>query len=66
MQHVIRNISPATALSVGLKVDADALPQTMIDQIRMKEVNLNDQGVTIQLLKLERRSRRDWKGRRNQ
>src|SRR5687767_10576990 len=30
MQHVLRNVSPAVALSVGLKVDSDALPQAVL------------------------------------
>src|SRR5262249_6938658 len=30
MQQAIKNVSPATALSVGLKVDADALPPALI------------------------------------
>ena len=52
MQHVIKNVSPRTALSVGLKVDSEALPQAVIDAIKARQVNLDDPGVTIQLLKL--------------
>jgi mono/diheme cytochrome c family protein len=52
MQQAIRNLSPATALSVGLKVDSDSLPQSVISAIQMGQVNLNDPAVTIQLLKL--------------
>jgi hypothetical protein len=52
MQNVIKDVSPRTALSVGLKVDSDALPQALIDQIKAKLVNLDDPTVTIQLLKL--------------
>jgi hypothetical protein len=52
MQHVINNISPRTALSVGLKVDSDALPAAVIDAIKAGQVNLDDPAVTIQLLKL--------------
>ncbi len=52
MQHVIKNVSPATALSVGLKVDSDALPPAVINAILAGRVNLNDPAVTIQLLKL--------------
>src|SRR5262245_32006148 len=52
MQHVVDKISPATALSVGLKVDVDALPQSVVDQLKSGQVNLNDPAVTIQLLKL--------------
>lgn len=52
MQHVIKNVSPATALSVGLKVDSDALPPAVISTIQTGQVNLNEPAVTIQLLKL--------------
>jgi mono/diheme cytochrome c family protein len=52
LQHVIKNVSPATALSVGLKVDSDALPPAVINAIRAGQVNLNDPAVTLQLLKL--------------
>ena len=53
MQHVIsQEVSPKTALSVGLKVDVDALPPTIIEALRDKQVNLDDPAVTVQLLKL--------------
>jgi hypothetical protein len=52
MQEVIKNVSPRTALSVGLKVDSDALPPAVIDAIKAGQVNLDDPAVTIQLLKL--------------
>jgi len=52
MQHVISGISPATALSVGLKVDADALPSSVIAALKAGQVDLNDPAVTIHLLKL--------------
>ena len=52
MQQAIKNVSPRTALSVGLKVDSDALPPAVIDAIKAGQVNLNDPAVTIQLLKL--------------
>ena len=53
MQQVIRNsVSPLAALSVGLKVDVDALPPEIIDELKAKQVNLNDPEVTVQLLKL--------------
>jgi mono/diheme cytochrome c family protein len=54
MQHVIADsVSPATALSVGLKVDVDALPSPLIDALKADDVNLDDPAVTIQLLKLD-------------
>src|SRR5215472_8734371 len=52
LQKVIKNVSPRTALSVGLKVDSDALPPEVIDAIKAGQVNLDDPAVTIQLLKL--------------
>jgi hypothetical protein len=52
MQQVIKNLSPRTALSVGLKVDSDALPPAIVNAIKARQVNLDDPAVTIQLLKL--------------
>jgi hypothetical protein len=53
MQHIIADkVSPATALSVGLKVDVDALPPAVIDALQAGQVDLNDPAVTVQLLKL--------------
>ncbi len=45
-------VSPKTALAVGLKVDADALPESLIQQIRHGRVNLDDPATTLALLKL--------------
>src|SRR5215213_7953031 len=45
-------VSPATALSVGLKVDVRALPHSLRRQIRQGKVDLNDPAVTLALLKL--------------
>jgi hypothetical protein len=45
-------ISPATALSLGLKVDLDALPSSLVQQIKLGKVNLNDFAVTLALLKI--------------
>src|SRR5688572_4278055 len=53
MHEVIpTGVSPATALSVGLKVDVEALPQAVRDAIANGQVNLNDPAVTVTLLKL--------------
>jgi mono/diheme cytochrome c family protein len=53
MQHVIaQKVSPATALSVGLKVDVEALPPSVISALQTGQVDLNDPAVTVQLLKL--------------
>jgi hypothetical protein len=45
-------VSPKMALSVGLKVDIDALPRNLVEQLLHGNVNLNDPAVTVQLLKL--------------
>jgi hypothetical protein len=45
-------VSPATALAVGLKVDLDALPGTLVAQLRNNQVDLNDPATTLALLKL--------------
>jgi hypothetical protein len=45
-------VSPATALAVGLKIDIDALPDTLRDQLERRALNLNDPKVTVALLKL--------------
>src|ERR1700674_1006042 len=45
-------VSPKTALAVGLKVDADALPESLKQQIKEGKVNLDDPATTLALLKL--------------
>jgi hypothetical protein len=45
-------VSPKTALSVGLKVDADALPDSLKEQIKAGKVDLDDPATTLALLKL--------------
>jgi hypothetical protein len=45
-------VSPKTALSVGLKVDADALPGSLKQQIKDGKVDLDDPATTLALLKL--------------
>jgi hypothetical protein len=45
-------VSPKTALDVGLKVDADALPADLIAQLKQGTVNLDDPATTLALLKL--------------
>jgi hypothetical protein len=45
-------VSPKTALSVGLKVDADALPASLKQQLKEGKVDLDDPATTLALLKL--------------
>src|SRR5471032_3059745 len=45
-------LSPVQALTAGLKVDSDALPPSLIAQIKQGKVNLNDPAVTLALIQL--------------
>src|SRR6267378_5115943 len=45
-------VSPKTALAVGLKVDADALPDPLKAQLKAGKVDLDDPATTLALLKL--------------
>jgi hypothetical protein len=44
-------VSPKSALALGLKVDADALPRSIIVALRAGKVNLDDPAVTLRLLR---------------
>ncbi len=46
-------VSPKTALSVGLKVDMDALPADLVVKVKNGEVNLDDPATTLALIKLD-------------
>jgi hypothetical protein len=52
MHEVIPSVNPVTALAVGLKVDVDALPATLIAALQAGAVDLTDPAVTIELLRL--------------
>ena len=45
-------ISPNVALNLGLKVDVDALPQPVKEDIRKGRINLDDPATTLTLLRL--------------
>jgi hypothetical protein len=45
-------VSPRTALAVGLKVDWDALPRTLRQDLREGRVDLDDPATTLALLRL--------------
>jgi mono/diheme cytochrome c family protein len=54
MQTVISTaVDPTTALSVGLKVDATALPDAVVQGIQSGSVDLTSPATTIALLKLD-------------
>src|SRR5688500_6384928 len=44
-------LSPKAALELGLKVDLEALPRSVVDSLRRGKVNLDDPAVTLSLLK---------------
>jgi len=46
-------VGPNTALALGLKVDADALPNRLVQQLNRGRVDLDDPAVTLQLIKLD-------------
>jgi len=53
MHEVVQKaVSPETALSVGLKVDADAIPPDVAAAIKAGKVDLKDPATTVTLLKL--------------
>jgi mono/diheme cytochrome c family protein len=52
MNEVVEGVDPVTALSVGLKVDADTLPPTVLAAIQAGTVDLHDPATTVALLKL--------------
>jgi mono/diheme cytochrome c family protein len=46
-------VSPKAALSVGLKVDMDALPADLVAKVKSGGVNLDDPATTLALIKLD-------------
>ena len=53
MHEVIRTaVDPTTALAVGLKVDAEALPAAVVAGIQNGSISLTDPATTVALLKL--------------
>jgi len=52
LHQAIAKVSPRRALSVGLKVDSEALPADVIEAIRKGGVDLDDPAVTLVLLRL--------------
>jgi hypothetical protein len=46
-------LSPKAALALGLKVDSAVLPQSLVDQLKANQLDLNDPANTLVLLKLK-------------
>ncbi|HET9949498.1 MAG TPA: c-type cytochrome [Longimicrobiales bacterium] len=53
LHELVQNVDPATALSLGLKVDADAVPQEVLDAVLADASLLEDPAVTRQLLSID-------------
>ena len=51
LHEAINGLTPRNALGLGLKVDAAALPPSVVDDIRNGKVNLDDPAVTRFLIK---------------
>jgi hypothetical protein len=52
LHEAIAQASPRAALGLGLKVDIDALPKSLVKDLERGQVNLDDPAVTRALLKL--------------
>jgi hypothetical protein len=52
MHEVLQGVDPATALSLGVKVDVDALPADVISGVQSGDLKLSDPTVTLALLTL--------------
>jgi mono/diheme cytochrome c family protein len=52
LHEVVQTLTPAGALGLGLKVDADALPPAVVNAITSGQLDVNDPGVTRTLLEL--------------
>ena len=53
MNEAISTVDPTTALSVGLKVDSEALPAAVVSGIQNGSISLTDPATTVALLKLD-------------
>jgi mono/diheme cytochrome c family protein len=53
MNEVIQTVDPTTALAVGLKVDAEALPADVVAGIQGGTISLTDPATTLALIKLD-------------
>ncbi|MDX2120510.1 MAG: hypothetical protein SF070_05510 [Gemmatimonadota bacterium] len=52
LHEVVATIPPTSALAVGLKVDADTLPEAVLQAIVAGQVDLGDPATTVALLRL--------------
>jgi mono/diheme cytochrome c family protein len=53
LHEALATVDPTTALAVGLKVDAEALPSTVVSGIQDGSISLTDPATTLALLQLD-------------
>jgi len=53
LHEAVAKLSPKQALALGLKVDAEALPADLVEQLKQGKVDLDAPATTIALLKLK-------------
>jgi hypothetical protein len=53
LHEPLSQVSPRTALAVGLKVDVEALPESVVADLRAGRVDLDDPAVTLALLEAD-------------
>jgi hypothetical protein len=53
LHEAVAKLSPKQALGLGLKVDSDALPPELVEQLKQGKVNLDDPATTLALFKLK-------------
>jgi hypothetical protein len=51
LHQAVATLSPKAALALGLKVDSDALPPSLLERLKHGKVDLDDPAVTLELLK---------------
>ena len=52
MHEALRTVRPVDALALGVKVDSEALPASLVAAIGRGEVDLTDPAVTVELIRL--------------
>ena len=52
MEQVVNAVDPTTALTVGLKVDSEALPAAVVQGVQNGSISLTDPATTVALIKL--------------
>src|SRR5438034_6278563 len=51
LHQTLANVTPRQALDLGLKIDAQALSEELVEKLKRGKVNLDDPAVTLKLLR---------------